>query len=292
MNIQRLTQGYKEWMQTIGYHSCTISSHYGRIKNFLHYVKQQKAKGLQDITPEQIQAWYKIKKQMIHPQTGKQLSASTLNHHQCALRLFSSYLYHTGQGSLDITLHNEPVGEHHRSILTKEEITQLYTVAENSDKPLQDKILLHLYYSCGLRRNEGIRLNIQDIFTDKGILYISKGKGYTDRYIPLPDSLTGDFTRYLNTLKRNSGQRNNATPLLQNETGKRVYTDYPGRRLKKLITATENQNLIEKSPGLHSLRHSIATHLLQNGMDIELISKLLGHAYLDTTQIYTHLVEC
>ena len=286
MNTELLSQAYKDWMETIGYNTYTIKGNYLKTRDFLIYLNTQDISQIHQITPKHIQDWYTIQKQRKSHQTGKLLSNRTLNSYQTNLRLFSSYLHQTEQGSLEIQLTSEPEQAHQRQILTQAEINDLYTAAENSFNPLGNRVLLHLYYGCGLRRNEGIRLNKEDVQPEKGILYIKHGKGYKSRYIPLTESHIADFKTYLKTIE------NDTEPaFLRGETGKRMSRDIPNRRLKKLIRMTTNPQLQTKTIGLHTLRHSIATHLLQNGMEIELISKLLGHAFLDTTQIYLN-VEC
>lgn len=286
MNTELLSQAYKEWMETLGYNLSTIKGNYLKTRDFLQYLQTQHITQLADITANHIKAWYTTQKQRKSKQTGKLLSNRTLNHYQTNLRLFSSYLHQTEQGSLDIQLSSEPEQEHQRQILTQAEIQDLYTAAENSFNPLENRILLHLYYGCGLRRNEGIQLNKEDVQPEKGVLLVKHGKGYKSRIIPITESQIIDFKQYLKKLE------NDTEPaFLRGDTGKRMYKDCPNRRLKKLIQQTNNYPLKSKTIGLHTLRHSIATHLLQNGMEIELISKLLGHAFLDTTQIYTHLMH-
>lgn len=124
-------------------------------------------------------------------------------------------------------------------------------------------------------------------------IYVRKGKGYKERYVPFIEKQREDFEIYL---------KHSRPKLLKGESGdeKAFFIGHQGRRisynmllkaLKQLQQRTGNEILKQKVIGLHALRHSIATHLMQRGMEFELIGQFLGHSNLSSTQTYTHLAH-
>lgn len=150
--------------------------------------------------------------------------------------------------------------------------------------------MLTAFYSCGMRRNEVCHLDINDIIFEKQILHVRKGKGYKERMIPITKQSLQHLENYLYDARPYlCSDKNEAFFVTQ--TGKRLDGQMMLIRLKKLIQLTCNTELQQKDIHLHTLRHSIATHLLQNGMRLERIKDFLGHSSLESTQIYTHFIE-
>ena len=148
--------------------------------------------------------------------------------------------------------------------------------------------MLELYYSCGLRRREGVQLNVKDIDLYNRRLHVKHGKGYKERIVPFTDQTASYFRDYLQNFHNRVVQKGELGFLL-NLKGKRITGQSLLIRLKKLQTQNNSQGLMNKTIGLHTLRHSIATHLLHGGMELNYIQQFLGHASLESTQIYTHL---
>jgi len=155
---------------------------------------------------------------------------------------------------------------------------------------LRDRAMLTAFYSCALRRNEVYNLDINDIIFEKSILHVRKGKGYKERVVPITKQSLQHLENYLY----------DARPYFCNDKNEAFFVTHSGKRLggqqmllrlNTLIQLTGNATLQNKDIHLHSLRHSIATHLLQNGMKLERIKDFLGHSSLESTQIYTHFLE-
>jgi integrase/recombinase XerD len=153
-----------------------------------------------------------------------------------------------------------------------------------------------------LRRNEVVHLNINDILFDKERLFVRQGKNYKERFVPINKHSSNILEAYIYDyrplfvkdfpLRGNAvGKGDETEALFLNYRGTRLQGMSFANRLKAIIKATENKDLQERNITLHSLRHSIATHLLEQGADIEHISKFLGHNSLESTQIYTHFLE-
>lgn len=160
-------------------------------------------------------------------------------------------------------------------ILTKEEIKSMIGYTSN----IKHKLILKIVYGCGLRTSEAIALKKTDVNFDEKIIHIKMAKGKKDRFVKLPESISKDLQSYCSL---------NSEEIL-----------FPSNRGGKLTTATI-QAIVEKSSkkaGIkkevypHLLRHSFATHLLEQGTDLRIIQKLLGHSDIKTTQIYTQISQ-
>jgi integrase/recombinase XerD len=140
-----------------------------------------------------------------------------------------------------------------------------------------------------MRRNEGVCLNLGDINFDRALVHVRKGKNYKERFVPVSKSSLKYLQDYVYDHRPELLQGNKSESFFVSQRGGRVQGQTLILRLKYLQQQTENLDLIEKEIGLHTLRHSIATHLLQAGMKLEYIARFLGHSSLESTQIYTHM---
>jgi integrase/recombinase XerD len=155
----------------------------------------------------------------------------------------------------------------------------------------RDRAMLELYYSCGLRRNEGVHITINDINFDSRLLYVLKGKKYKERFVPFNKTNAGYLQEYVYDHRPVLTRDKREGALFTSVTGKPMISGTLNSRLKLLQLLSDDLGLQQKTIGLHTLRHSIATHLLQAGMSLEKIARFLGHSSLDSTQIYTHLAN-
>ena len=150
--------------------------------------------------------------------------------------------------------------------------------------------MLAVYYGCGLRRNEGVHLNLSDIDFDRSLLYVRKGKNHKERLVPISQASVKYLQAYIYDHRPELLRSGKSDALfIGYNHGTRMQGQSLLVRLKRLVLQTDSPELIEKEVGLHTLRHSIATHLLAAGMKLESISRFLGHSSLESTQIYTHL---
>jgi len=289
-SYNRITAGYKEWLDIIGYAKSTVNSLPQQLQPFFFHLKKEQVESLQEIPKSIIRSYYESLKKRRSQQTGTFLKNSTLNGHIRNLRLFNDYLEETGQGSLLIDIRYEATEQPEREILTLFEIDQLYAACSEQILGLRERAILSLYYGCGIRSAEGINLNENDVLLDKQLIHIRKAKNRKARYVPFVEIQKRDFELYLQHY-RSSVATKEETALLVNNQGKRISSSILTKTLRTLIERTENQELQEKKIGLHTLRHSIATHLLHSGMDIESISQFLGHSGIKSTQTYLHLMH-
>jgi integrase/recombinase XerD len=146
----------------------------------------------------------------------------------------------------------------------------------------QLKLIFVLYYGCGLRRSEGLKLTVKDIDFNRRTLFVSQGKGYKDRIIPLNENIYKALEDYIYNFR--NLQKTGHNRLFINPAETLVFW------LKDLHRTCADDNVKQKRITFHILRHSIATHLLENGMSVENIALFLGHSSLTATQIYTHII--
>jgi site-specific recombinase XerD len=238
---------------------------------------------------------------------GGSLSSSSINKIIQSVNTFAKYLNSTGKHVLDITPRRITSDISERSILSTEEIKALYestflTQKHNTQAMGQrDRAIIAIFYGCGLRKDEGTRLNITDIDLNKKLVFVRKGKGNKQRYVPIASKHAEDMRAYLEEGRYWFLEHHYTRTCYRHSPVKKSFTDaeaffinQEGKRMQSFYQRFEYMKEragIEKDFSTHSLRHSIATHLLQSGMPIEEIAKFLGHGSLESTQIYTHIVN-
>ena len=157
---------------------------------------------------------------------------------------------------------------------------------------LRDQAILSLLYYCGLRASELCGLEVQNIYLKRRTLLV-KGKGRKERIVPFSDVCQKDVEAYMKLCRPSLLGR---TPIIKMEDGKKLIFNNKGqpltvRGLEYILDNIEKktETFVDLHP--HILRHSFATHLLENGADLRVIQELLGHESINATQIYTHVTE-
>ena len=148
-------------------------------------------------------------------------------------------------------------------------------------KILKHRVLLSLVYSAGLRKQEVCNLRISDVDMDRKMIHIRQTKYNKDRYVPLSEKMILGLNKYLEAY----------VPKDYLFNGKSRGTKYSAHGVQWAMRQAVKRAEITKAVTLHSLRHSYATHLLEYGMDIDTLRKLLGHKHLNTTLIYLHVAR-
>lgn len=150
---------------------------------------------------------------------------------------------------------------------------------------LRDRALIELLYSTGLRRAEAARLSVYDIEPLRGVVRVRQGKGRKDRVVPIGERAIAWVQRYIDTARLDLMTDVHEQTLFLNRFGQRFCVAGIGQLVKRYIKAAG----ITKPGSCHLFRHAMATQMLENGADVRYIQEMLGHAHLDTTQIYTHV---
>lgn len=163
-------------------------------------------------------------------------------------------------------------------ILNQQELKELFA----APTLLKQRVVLSLIYSAGLRGQEVINLKISDVDFERKTIHIRQSKYKKDRVVPLADSMAVGLKKYL-------GAEN---PHICLFNGKEPDGRYSVKGLSWVMRENLKKTTITKEVNLHSLRHSYATHLLEQGLNIVTLKELLGHADITTTMIYLHVAQC
>ena len=163
------------------------------------------------------------------------------------------------------------------TVLSKEECKELFV----APRSLKHKFLLAFAYAGGLRMNELRMLKIVDVDLQRKQVHIRQGKGKKDRYVILADFIVTRFQKYLDEVKP-------VKYLFEGQTPGDVMGE---RSIQYVINEAVKKTTIQKEVSMHTLRHSFATHLLEDGVDIYSIQRLLGHADIRTTIVYLHVAQ-
>lgn len=305
---QYIEKSFKEWLEALGYSWQGVYYMPIQIRGLLNYLEKQNKTQLADITHEAITNYYyqELRQRKNYMHDAGTLSNKHLNKNLQALRKFTEYLRQTGKLQIPLlNIKQEEIIDNKPTVLTEEEIQQLYKATGiipdkmKHAKPrefyemlnLRDKAMLSIFYGCGLRRNEGYHLNITDIRLESAVVHVRKGKGYKERFVPVSKKGMENITAYLYDARPLMIRDNKEEAFFLNHNGKRLGGQMLMLSLQNLARRADNTALQQKEIGLHTLRHSIATHLLGNGMSLEKIRDFLGHSSLESTQIYTHLIN-
>lgn len=255
---------FKRWMYSKRYSDNTIKTYSEALRIFLHFTA--------DKTIEQIdnQDIIKFNNDYI---ISKRLSVSYQNQVVNAIKLFFKTIE---ERKLDIEKIHRPKKERLLpNVLSKEEVKLILEAHGN----LKHRAMLSLIYACGLRRSELINLMLTDIDSSRMVLKIRSGKGKKDRITPISEKLIGLLRDYYKVYK----------PKNWLFEGQLEGAPYSAQSLQSVFRQAIVKAKIKKPVTLHGLRHSYATHLLENGTDIRFIQELLGHKSSKTTEIYTHV---
>lgn len=282
-----LVHGFEGWMRSLGYAPATVYGSVRFTQEFLAFLENRQVESLDDIGQGHIESYDLYLRQRPNLKNKGALSISSITSNLNGVRRFGRYLQQTGKYTLEV---NVPLPKAQRKaermVLSLSDIRCLYRATDESLLGIRDRAMLGIYYGCGLRRSEGVALELQDVDLHRNMLFVRRGKGYSERYIPFSEAIKRDFAAWL-TVRSQLLVNPTEKAFLIGVTGKALKGPAVMERLKSLVI----QSGVDHTTGLHTLRHSIATHLLKGGMSLENVSRFLGHRSLESTQIYTHLVN-
>lgn len=281
-----LQESFTEWLQVLNFEASTIYYSPIRLAEFFTWLEENDITETDKVTRKTIAAYFDYLKTRQHQRKGGRLSKNYLRTHLQTLRKFARYLRETEQDSFAMDYQIKGTSRNIKAILTREEIKQLYQSTGQGLLGLRDRAMLAIYYGCGLRKSEGRQLDTSDILWEKNLLYVRKGKNYQERYVPITEKVREELQDYV-VGSRPAFPNAEHPAFLLSQQGKRLSGCILSHRFKSLL----ERAAIDKPAGLHTLRHSIATHLLQSGMQLEQIARFLGHSSLESTQIYTQITH-
>ncbi len=298
-SFQLLVQNFEQWLSIIGYSQNSVYGMPNCIIELLYYLENTGNIRVKDINNQLIKEYYSYLKKRQNKTKGGILKNSSLNKHIHALHKFNEFVRQSGIVNLPLLyIPQESKNERTIDVLDEDEIVDLFKASyfnkkENNQDPInaRDRAMLCIFYSCGLRRNEGYHLNVSDLNFKRRILYVRNGKNYSERIVPFNRTNAMYLEEYIQEARPKLCNNDKVNALFVTQRARRMKGQSLLLRLKTLIARTENKDLQEKEVGLHTLRHSIASHLLARGMKLQNISTFLGHRTLEATQIYTHLMD-
>jgi site-specific recombinase XerD len=281
----RQQRGFEQWLKVLNFDASSQRDMPKLLGEFLSFLEKNNCKSVSQLQESDLQK-YLIELSERQGKTGRGLlSLNYRRKHLQVIRKFARYLAESGQESftVKVQLKEQPVSG--KNILSRKEVGKLYAATSDSPLGLRDRALLALYYGCGLRKSEGLSLNTEDVLLEKELVLVRKGKGYKARYVPLTGSSKADLEDYLRYGRPYLLSGNKESALVLTIQGNRLKTAF--KRIERLKEKAD----LDQAIGPHTLRHSIATHLLAAGMRLEQIQRFLGHSSLESTQIYTHIVH-
>jgi len=231
-------------------------------RNYSFFVKkmlQSSGKKAEDLTEEDARAYL--------AKMFDTKSKNTIMLAAAALKFYYAEILGKEMGNIKVPKKDKALPE----VLTKDEVKKLIGSTDNT----KSRLIISLLYSSGLRVSELVNLKVGDLNLDENTGWVRKGKGSKDRLFALSQSLCQELKNYLEG-RENSYIFSKNKPLTT-------------RNIQKIIKGTKERAGIGKKVTPHTLRHSFATHLLEQGTDIRIIQQMLGHSSLSTTQLYTHI---
>lgn len=263
------------------YSQNTIESYRRQLGKFVVFLEKNRIDDIHKVTKAMVQVYLSEEQQ-------QNLSTRTIAQLITALRSFFKYL------ALENFLEENPLAQlslpkmpkQLPKYLTLDEVDKLLLL--EIDQPahfkLRTRVLIELLYSCGMRISELISLKIEHVHFQMGLIKVY-GKGDKERMIPVNSYALELIEEYLETARPKILKQRQCDFLLLNHHGKQLTR----QGAWKLIQQAARLSGIEKSVSPHMLRHSFATHLIENGADLRIVQELLGHSDISTTQIYTHV---
>ena len=254
---------YEAILKRKRYSENTIKTYINYFGNFIAYFSE---KELPEITPEEINNY------ILELIDSRNISISQQNQRINAIKFY--YEKVLNRQKQYYTIERPRAEKKLPNVLSKEEINKLIGTIEN----LKHKCIISIIYSAGLRRSEVINIKPEDIDSDRMLIKISGGKGKKDRYSLLSSKLLENLRIYYKEYKPDKW-------LFEGQNKGKYSVESVAQILKKALLKSG----IKKRVTPHTLRHSFATHLLEQGIDLRYIQELLGHSNSKTTEIYTHV---
>ena len=261
-NIQIELEKVKRELKIRSYSPKTLKSYVYALEKYFKYKKQN----YQEIDLENIRNF------LLYCE-DKRVSAQTRN---IFLNAIKFYYYNIPESRQKINIKTAKENHALPVVLSRSEISKLIESIGNS----KHKLLIQISYGGGLRVSEVINLKVKDINLDELTIHIKQSKGQKDRITLLSKIIISDLSKLIALKDQNDY-------VFESERGGRLST----RTAQKIFENALVKSGIKKDATFHSLRHSFATHLLENGVDVRYVQELLGHNNIRTTQIYTHVTN-
>ena len=278
-----------EWFRRLeerAYSLRTVEAGKWALRTFLRWAEERDLRRPDQITKpilESYQRW------LFHYRKadGKPLGVTTQRNRLGAVQSFFAWLCRQNVLPANPAADLELPRKANRSLprsLSLDEVHAVLNVPDVADPlGIRDRTMLELFYSTGIRRSELARVGVDDVDRERGLLTVRKGKGKKDRVVPVGERALHWLETYLEKTRPLLETPQSERAMFLSGYGERISAGHIGNWVRRVMVAAG----VSRAGACHVLRHSCATHMLENGADIRFIQQLLGHARLDTTQIYT-----
>ena len=263
MKKQEIIDSFNRKMTIENYSNQTIKNYLSALKLFLEWIENL---NVEKVTEKEIENYF------FYCKKDKNYSFSTMKQIIATIRfLYINVFNKPIPKALNLKLRKPTLLP---NVLSASDISKILKVTSN----IKHKTILFLIYSAGLRLGELLELKIGDIDSDSMRIHVREGKGKKDRYIMLSENVLDLLREYYKLFKPKDY-------IFEGQKGGK----YSSKSVQNIFKSALKKSGIKKKATVHTLRHSFATHLLDDGTDIRYIQELLGHKRLETTQIYTHV---
>lgn len=257
MNKEEMLKRLKQELEIRNFSQGTIKSYMFSVTKFLEWANEK-----EQLNEQEVKAYLqeKIKKN----------APVSISHIVCAIQFFFEKVLKN-----KIYLPRPKRNKTIPVILTPEEIKRMIESTSN----IKHRLILKILYGCGLRVSEGVNIKKEDINSTENLIHIRLAKGKKDRFVKIPESIKKELESYCSL--------NDSEFLFPSNRGGKLTT----ATIQAIVEQSAKRANISKEVYPHLLRHSFATHLLEQGTDLRIIQKLLGHADIRTTQMYTQISQ-
>lgn len=259
----------------------TLQSYARDLRTYARYLQENEVQEWAHVTRAKLTAYLR----WLHDD-GK--SAATIARTLSSIRLFHQFLLREYGLKEDPSIHIDTPKKERKlpKILSSDEVDKLLTCPGTDTLTIRNRAMLETLYATGLRVSELLALELDDLHLEMGFVRCF-GKGSKERIVPLGDMAKARLEEYLNRSRKK---------LLKSKASDILFVNHHGNPLSrqgfwKVLKQIARDAGIQKEITPHTLRHSFATHLLENGADLRAVQEMLGHADISTTQIYTHVTK-
>jgi integrase/recombinase XerD len=286
--------GFEKELKKEGKGEIYINQQKGRLMEFFNYVESIGINAITDIN-QSVANKYKqyMEQERLNRNYGGRLKQTTIKLHKGAIHKLWKYFNVEGIQANAIWIAQKKLPKPENiTVLTQKEIQLLYSVCDTTGLGYRDRAVLAIHYGCGLRNGEGLRLLITDFDFNNNKIRIRKSKNNCERYVVMIPKVKQYIEEYIYHYRDLYLEKlDNPDAFFIGVEGTRLHKKSLLTRLQKLWSMVKNTYESKKHIGLHTLRHSIGTHLYMATKDIEMVALMLGHTALGTTQVYIHLTN-
>ncbi|GLS28292.1 site-specific tyrosine recombinase XerC [Marinibactrum halimedae] len=280
---------YLEWLKVKGFSENTSLRRDSVLRQFILWCDERGIDDPRIITKPILERYQRHLFYRRHEKTGKPLSLVTQHHYLVGIKAWFKWMTRENHIASNPASEVDGVKIPQRlpeAVLSVKEVQKLLNSVDiNGPEGLRNRAMLEVLYSCGLRRTELRNLQVHDINLERQSVFVRKGKGSKDRFVPIGQQALTWVERYLNDGRPFMVTDYQEQALFLNHHGGIMNASSIGNLVKKLMKAVG----IHRDGSCHLLRHAMATHMMENGADLRHLQVILGHSSINTTTIYTHL---